>query len=185
MTGQQEPGMDATRQESTRRDAGRSVARQEPWSTGPNGILHPREILRRLFDPLDRGPLAPMLGPWSPPFTTRHNGLEGWAPQLETFQRGDEFVVRADLPGLERKDITVDIQDDSLVIQGERSNEHEGREDGHYASERSYGAFCRIVALPEGAIADSVKASFKNGVLEVVAKAPPHEVSSGRRVEVS
>jgi HSP20 family protein len=144
---------------------------------------------RSWFELLDRLPF----GFWAPPGAAGRSGWSRgtdtmnarWSPEVETFQRGDEFVVRADLPGLEKKDVTVEVQDDALVIHGERSNEHKEEREGYYATERSYGRFYRVIPLPEGAIADSVKASFKNGVLEVVTKAPPHEISRGRRVEIS
>ena len=93
--------------------------------------------------------------------------------------------MRADLPGMQQKNITVEINDDAIVIEGERSNEREERVEGYYSTERSYGRFCRLVPLPEGAIADSAKATFTNGVLEVVLHAPPHEVSRGRRLEIA
>jgi HSP20 family protein len=144
---------------------------------------------RSWYELLDRLPF----GFWAPPGgVTRSNWSRSsdamnarWSPEVETFQRGDEFVVRADLPGLEKKDVTVDVQDDSLIIQGERSNEHREEREGYYASERSYGRFYRVIPLPEGAITDSVTASFRNGVLEVVTKAPPHEINRGRRVEIT
>lgn len=71
------------------------------------------------------------------------------------------------------------------MITGERSSEEQHEDDGYFTSERSYGRFCRVVPLPDGAIADSVKASFQNGVLEVTLQAPPHETRRGRRVEIS
>jgi HSP20 family protein len=94
-------------------------------------------------------------------------------------------LVRADLPGLRKEDVTVEISDDSLTIQGERRDEHEEEREGLFTSERTYGSFYRVVPLPEGAIPDSGKASFKNGVLEVTVEAPPREVSRGRRIDVS
>ena len=144
---------------------------------------------RSWFDLLDRLPF----GFWAPPgAATRSNWSRStdamnarWNPEIETFQRGDEFVVRADLPGLDKKDVTVEVQDDALVIQGERSNEHKEEREGYYATERSYGRFYRVIPLPDGAITDSVKASFRNGVLEVVTKAPPHEISRGRRIDIT
>jgi HSP20 family protein len=108
-----------------------------------------------------------------------------WTPQLETFQRGNEFIVRADLPGLKKDDVKIDITDDSITIEGERREEHEEDREGYYRSERSYGSFYRVVPLPEGAITDSAKAQFNNGVLEIVVQAPPREVSRGRRLEIS
>jgi HSP20 family protein len=108
-----------------------------------------------------------------------------WSPQMETFQRGSEFVVRADLPGLNKDDVKIDITDDTLTIEGERREEHEENREGYYRSERSYGSFYRVVPLPEGAITDSAKANFNNGVLEIVVQAPPREVSRGRRLEIA
>jgi HSP20 family protein len=159
--------------ESSRRDAG-----LRSWSD-------PFDALRRFADRLDRWPLAPF---WGPPAETaaRRRGLAGiWTPQIETFQRGDQFIVRADLPGLTKDDISVELEDDAIVITGERSSDEQHEDDGFFTSERSYGRFCRVVPLPDGAIADSVKASFQNGVLEVTLQAPPHETRHGRRVEVT
>jgi HSP20 family molecular chaperone IbpA len=120
------------------------------------------------------------------PFQTgREGGGALWSPQIETFQRGQEFVVRADLPGLKKDDVKIDITDDSLTIEGERREEHEEDREGYYRSERTYGSFYRVVPLPEGAITDSAKAHFNNGVLEVVVQAPPREVSRGRRLEIA
>jgi hypothetical protein len=67
----------------------------------------------------------------------------------------------------------------------ERRDELEEEREGLFTSERTYGSFCRVVPLPEGAIPDSGKASFKDGVLEVTVEAPPGEVSRGRRIDVS
>ncbi len=69
-------------------------------------------------------------------------------------------------------------------IQGERRQEHEEEHEGWYRNERSCGTFYRAMPLPEGTIADSAKASFKDGVLEVALQAPPREVSRGRRLEI-
>jgi HSP20 family protein len=107
-----------------------------------------------------------------------------WAPQIETFQRGDQFVVRADLPGLKKEDVNVEVTDDAITIQGERREEREENREGYYRSERSYGSFYRAVPLPEGAITESAKANFKDGVLEINVQAPPHEVSRKRRLEI-
>jgi HSP20 family protein len=120
------------------------------------------------------------------PFQTSRQGAGNlWSPQIETFQRGNEFVVRADLPGLKKDDVKIDVTDDSLTIEGERREEYEEDREGYYRTERSYGSFCRVVPLPDGAITDSAKANFNNGVLEIVMQAPPREVSRGRRIEIA
>jgi HSP20 family protein len=108
-----------------------------------------------------------------------------WAPRIEAFQRGDEFVVRAELPGLKRDDVRVNVTDDSLVIEGERRDEFENTHGDVYHSERAYGSFYREIPLPEGTITDKAEASFKNGVLEVKLHAPPREVRRGRSVDVT
>jgi HSP20 family protein len=119
------------------------------------------------------------------PFQAGRESAGVWMPQIETFQRGNEFVVRADLPGLTKDDVKVDVTEDSITLQGERREAHEDDREGYYRSERTYGSFYRVVPLPEGTITDSAKAQFNNGVLEVVLQAPPREVSRGRRLEIS
>jgi HSP20 family protein len=108
-----------------------------------------------------------------------------WAPAIEAFQRGNEFVVRAEVPGMNRQDLTVEAGDDSLTIHGERKQEHDEDRSGVFWSERSYGSFTRVVPLPPGTITDSAKASFTNGVLEVVMQAPSAETRRGRRIDIS
>lgn len=111
-------------------------------------------------------------------------GPSDWAPAIDVFQRGNDLVIRADVPGLSKDDVTVDIADDQLTIRGERRYDHEEERDGVFRSERSYGSFCRVVPLPQGAIVDSAKATFNNGVLEIVVQAPSFDVRRGRRVEI-
>lgn len=118
---------------------------------------------------------------WTP---DRMFGPADWSPAIDVFQRGNDLVIRADVPGMSKDDITVDIADDQLTIRGERRYDHEEERDGVFRSERSYGSFCRVVPLPQGAIADSAKASFNNGVLEVVVQAPSFDVRRGRRIEI-
>jgi HSP20 family protein len=108
-----------------------------------------------------------------------------WAPRIEAFQQGDKFIVRAELPGLKKDDVEVNLTDDAITIQGQRQQEHREEREGFYHSERSYGSFYREIPLPDGAIADSADASFADGVLEVRVQAPPHEVSRGRKLEIS
>jgi len=108
-----------------------------------------------------------------------------WAPAVEVFHRNSELVVRADLPGLTKDDVKVDVGEDRLIIQGERKQEHREEHEGMYRSERSYGTFCREVRLPAGAMTDQAKASFKDGVLEVTIPAPPESARRGRRLEIS
>ena len=107
-----------------------------------------------------------------------------WTPQIEAFERKGEFVVRADLPGMTKENITVEINDGELLLKGERREEKEQKEKGYYASERSYGAFYRAVPLPEGVKAAEANATFKDGVLEIVMPAAKTPEKHGRQLEI-
>jgi HSP20 family protein len=112
-------------------------------------------------------------------------GREGaWAPRIEAFQQGDKFIVRAELPGLRKEDVQVELTDEALTLRGERREEHEEEKEGYYHSEREYGQFHRTIPLPEGVIVESAQATFKNGVLEVSMPAAPSEANRGRRLEI-
>jgi HSP20 family protein len=113
----------------------------------------------------------------------RHMG--DWMPAIDAFQRGNEFVIRAEVPGMNRQDLTVEAGDDMLTLRGERKREFEDDKDGVFWSERSYGSFTRVIPLPPGAIADSAKATFNNGILEIVMQAPSAEARRGRRIDIS
>jgi HSP20 family molecular chaperone IbpA len=108
-----------------------------------------------------------------------------WDPQIDVIQRGNELVVRADLPGLKPDDVTVEVSDGAISISGERRHEFEEDQGSLYRFERSYGAFFRAIPLPEGAIVDQAKATFNDGVLEITVPAPSEQVSRGRRLEIS
>jgi HSP20 family protein len=108
-----------------------------------------------------------------------------WSPAVEAFQRGNEFVIRADAPGMSRQDLTVEAGDDCITIRGERRQERQEDREGVYWTERSYGSFSRTIPLPPGAITDSAKATFNNGVLEIVMEAPSVETRRGRRIDIS
>lgn len=103
---------------------------------------------------------------------TRNVERTALAP-LEVFERGDELVVRADLPGVKKDDVTIEISNGYLLIEGERIDERADDAAGFYRSERSYGSFRRAIALPDGVDADTAKAQFKDGVLEIAMKQRP------------
>lgn len=141
----------------------------------------PFALMRRFQDEFDRWFGSPGAGRnW---LRSPEDQLD-WAPAIDVFQRGSDLVVRTDVPGISKDDIEVEVNDDSLVIRGERRYEKEEEREGVYHSERSYGSFARVVPLPEGTITDSAKATFKDGVLEIVMQAPGREVKRGRRIEI-
>lgn len=179
-----ESGSEQSRgQGGLQRQPGRSgeLARRDPFDLG----FGPFAMMRRVQEDMDRlfGGFGFGAGRGWPGFLTEGERTE-WMPAIEAFQRGNEFVVRADVPGLSRDDLSVEMGDDTLTISGERTHDKQEEHEGVFRSERAYGRFCRVVPLPEGAVAESAKADFKDGVLEVVVQAPSKEVRRGRRIEI-
>lgn len=116
------------------------------------------------------------------------HGLElegGWLPDIEVFEEKGQLVVRADVPGMSKDDVTVTIGEAALTIEGERKLDTENKGKGYYRSERAYGQFHRCVGLPEEVDVDNATASFKNGVLEVTMPAPTPAEKQGRRLEIA
>jgi HSP20 family protein len=141
--------------------------------------------MRRLAEEMDRLFGDVRLGAASllPPWESREAGDVAWLPKIEIAERGGKLVVRADVPGLAKDDVRVEVDDEVLRIEGERRREREEKRKGFYHSERTYGRFYREIPLPEGADPEQARASFKNGVLEVTIPAPPR-AGKGRRVPV-
>jgi HSP20 family protein len=137
--------------------------------------LNPFALIKHFGEDMDE-----MLGRW--PRATG-NGF-AWTPAIEVKEKEGNLLVTADLPGLKKEDVTVHVEGDTLVIEGERKREKEEKREGYYRSERSYGKFYRSIPLPEGALIDKTAANFNNGVLEVnvpipVAKAARTEIPVG------
>jgi HSP20 family protein len=107
-----------------------------------------------------------------------------WSPKVDVIEREGRFIVRADLPGLSKEDIQVEVTDDLLTIQGEREHEKTEGRDGYCYSECSYGSFYRAIPLPEGIDASKATADFRKGVLEVTVPSPSRPESKARRLEV-
>jgi HSP20 family protein len=105
-----------------------------------------------------------------------------WVPQMDLVEVEDHFVLKADLPGLDDGDVSIEVQDGTLTISGERKAEHEARERGWYRIERSFGSFSRSLTLPDGVDAEGISASFDRGVLEV--RIPKPEQRKPRRVQI-
>ena len=111
------------------------------------------------------------------------NELAAWAPQIEMFERENQLVIRADLPGLNKDDVQIELRDDSVVIQGERQEERKEEREGFYSTERTYGRFYREIPLPEGADTDEATATFRDGVLEIAIPREEGE-TRGRQLEI-
>ena len=154
------------------------VRRETPWTASPF------RMLERFADEIDSVFDNFGLGRVTPRGLRALRASEMWNPELEITQQNNELVVRADLPGLKKEDITIDVTDNDITISGERRKEQESEQGGVYRSERTYGSFSRTIRLPEGTMTDQAKASFKDGVLEIRIPSPPEQVTRGRRLEI-
>lgn len=103
-------------------------------------------------------------------------------PAVDVYEDKDEIIIKAELPGMDKNDIEVNISDSELILKGEKKKEEKVEQENYYRCERSYGAFLRSVELPTGVQADKVKASFKNGILEV--RLPKSEEAKTKEIKV-
>ena len=132
-------------------------------------LTEPVTFMHRMFRDLD-----PWLEPREWPFAGLRKPLADfpWVPELELKERDHRLMITVDLPGLKKEEVAVTVTDEGLVIEGERTHETEDRKNDWFTTERSYGRFYRLVPLSEGVKWDTVKASFKEGVLEITVPLP-------------
>lgn len=109
--------------------------------------------------------------------------MRRWSPAMDVVETEDNYVLRADLPGVSEGDVKIELDENVLTISGERKSAHQETKQGYYRVERAYGSFSRMLTLPEGVDADSISANFDRGVLEV--KIPKPEQRKPRKVEIS
>jgi len=147
--------------------------------------------MRRISDEMDRlfegfgfGRSASGEPGWQGALTPGfEQGSALWSPHLEMYERDGKLVVTADLPGVKKEDVNVEVDQDAITIQGQRRHEEFSQERGYYRSERSYGSFYRMVPLPEGADPSTASATFRDGVLEITLPVPQRRASS-RSLEI-
>jgi HSP20 family protein len=111
--------------------------------------------------------------------------LEGspWSPAVDIVETDNEIVLKADLPGVEPKDVDIQVQDGTLTLRGERKFESDVKEDNFRRIERVYGGFVRSFALPQTVDPESVAAEYRNGVLEV--KLPKRPEAKPKQIKVA
>lgn len=163
------------------------LSRQESSypSLGGFGLWNPLSLIDRIFDDFLGFSGFGRSRPASSASLSRDLGQGLWYPQVEVRERDGKLVVCADLPGMRKEDVHVEIRDNALILQGERNQESEQDQEGYYRSERSYGRFQRVIPLPEGVNPEQAQANFKDGVLEIALPLPQRESSQGRRIEIT
>lgn len=134
--------------------------RRRQWVSPLSGSslfgMNPFALMRQFTDEMDRAFGA----------TQAPNGAL-WSPSIELQQQDDKLTLTAELPGLKKEDIQVHVDNDMLVIEGERKQEKEEKKEGYSRTERSYGKFYRAIGLPDGAQADKASAECRDGLLTV------------------
>jgi HSP20 family protein len=105
-----------------------------------------------------------------------------WMPAVDVWETGDEIVYAFDLPGISEDQISVELEDGGLTVSGERERTDEVSQDRLYRYERRFGSFSRTIGLPQGVSEDSIKAAYKDGVLEVHVQKP--EQPKPRRIQI-
>jgi HSP20 family protein len=105
-----------------------------------------------------------------------------WIPAMDLAETAENYVLRADLPGLSDEDVNVQLEDNVLTISGERKTEQNTQEEGYHRLERAFGGFSRSLTLPDGVDPDSVRAHFDRGVLEITIPKP--EQKKPRQVQI-
>jgi HSP20 family protein len=167
----------ATKLQLTKDESAKAPSAPRVWS--PFGNL--RSEIDRLFDEFTSG--------W--PFAGRMRDIDfprferfALQPALEATENDKGYVITAELPGLDEKDIEVAVSDGSLTIRGDKKEEKEEKRDGYYLSERRYGSFERRLLLPDGIEQDKIEATLKKGVLEVVIPKTAEAQKKARKVEV-
>jgi HSP20 family protein len=105
-------------------------------------------------------------------------------PRIDISEGKKAYTVRAELPGVDRDDVSLEVQDRILVIRAEKRQVKEEEDEGYHCIERSYGTVQRVLSLPDDADADAIEARFKSGVLTLRIAKQPARAAGGRRVEI-
>ena len=164
----------------TRKTEGAAAEKgQEIQKATPAGLMGSFEEMDRLFDNfMRRGWMRPWRFEWPsfPELTT----LESKMPKVDVVERDNEIVVRAEVPGVDKKDLDVSVSDNAVTIKGSTRHEEKEEKGDYYRHEISAGAFSRMVALPANVDGSRAKANFKDGMLELtlpkVEKAKRHSI---------
>ncbi len=106
-------------------------------------------------------------------------------PSVDISENKDSYTIRAEIPGVDREEIKLQVEGDTLIVSGEKKQEKESNEGGYHCVERSYGTFRRVLSLPEDADANKVSAKFKNGVLTLTVPRSGEAKKSLKNIEIT
>ena len=109
--------------------------------------------------------------------------MSAWRPAVDIFDTDNAIVIKAELPGIKKDNVSIDVKGNVLTIKGERSFDKEIKEENYYRKERSFGKFQRSFTLPEAIKPEAIKANFKNGVLEI--EVPKPEEKKPKQISIN
>lgn len=155
---------------------GRTRGTASDDETGQDPVMHLQRDVNRVFDDFWRR--------FEQPFDRTNGAMAGFGPTTDVTESDKAIEVSIELPGMDEKDVEVNLTDDVLTIRGEKKHESEDKRRGVYISERSWGSFYRMVPLPPGVDTDKATAEFKRGVLSVTLPKTPEAQSRIKRIEV-
>ena len=104
------------------------------------------------------------------------------SPRVDIIDKANEFLVKAEIPGIDKKDLDIEIGDDYITLRGEKKEAEEHKEEDYYYKESFHGKFLREIALPEKVKSDAAKATYENGILKI--SIPKAEESKAKKIEV-
>ena len=93
--------------------------------------------------------------------------MRNWNPTVDIYDNDENIIIKAELPGIDKKDIAIDVKDGVLTLKGERSSDHEVKEEKYYCRERTFGKFERIFRLPTDVDPEKISADYKDGILKI------------------
>ena len=170
-----------------RRERGSELMRpgssMEPFGFGGS----PWQMMRRMQEDMDRA-FGQFFGPSGSIGAPQVGAMQQWAPSMDVSSTGKEICLEADLPGVNKDDIDVTVQDHHLILRAEMRQESDGQqgegERQYHRRERRYGMFERVIPLPEDVNEDQIQCDFRNGVLTVHVPRSQQQKPGARRIEV-
>jgi len=144
--------------------------------------ISPFEEMEKRFEESFRRPFS-MFGPsWLPRVKFPEMGVV--TPDVDIFEDGNDVVVKAEMPGMKKENIEVNLTDDMITVSGEKKKEEKVEKKDYYRVERSYGSFTRSFKLPKDVESDKAKATFKDGVLEIRVPKTAEAISKEKKIPI-
>ena len=135
-----------------------------PWQTPLRALTEMQREMNQLF--------SRFFGEGEQEGNRWQSSSASYVPRIESAVRDNTLWVKADLPGVDPKEVEVEVEGNRLTLRGQRKVEHEGSDKGYFHCERQYGSFIRSFTIPEGVKAEDIQAKYHNGVLELSVPLP-------------